>query len=180
METEVRCKTLGVFVSSYRTYEEWKPVKISHLFWNEHKFLPYLWGMETCLTSKQDQTHPRSYRTYEEWKPLKDGTISIVVTEFLPYLWGMETKPSAYEQNKKVRFLPYLWGMETQDSHLHMKHNQSSYRTYEEWKPKNVLSTGKTNWVLTVPMRNGNSPWMSFMKMLQKSSYRTYEEWKLV
>ena len=24
METEVRCKTLGVFVSSYRTYEEWK------------------------------------------------------------------------------------------------------------------------------------------------------------
>jgi len=46
--------------------------------------------------------------------------------------------------------------METQDSHLHMKHNQSSYRTYEEWK------------LYSPPFYDVN----------KDSSYRTYEEWK--
>jgi len=36
-----------LFVSSYRTYEEWKHNR--QLIVNEclHRFLPYLWGMET-------------------------------------------------------------------------------------------------------------------------------------
>jgi len=33
--------------------------------------------------------------------------------------------------------------------------------------------------VLTVPMRNGNSPFEYSECMSVKSSYRTYEEWKL-
>ena len=79
---------------------------------------------------------------------------------------------------------------------------QSSYRTYEEWKPNAVWICRKWNWVLTVPMRNGNHqlnpspkpgppeflPYLWGMEtpvkqrredIAQKSSYRTYEEWKL-
>jgi len=32
----------------------------------------------------------------------------------------------------------------------------SSYRTYEEWKPPLLRTKRLQQWVLTVPMRNGN------------------------
>ena len=32
-----------------------------------------------------------------------------------------------------------------------------SYRTYEEWKPSNLRKMFNNQFVLTVPMRNGNS-----------------------
>jgi len=56
-------------ISSYRTYEEWKP--------GNHAFL---------LVDS-----PGSYRTYEEWKPKQIYHRNGIDFEFLPYLWGMET-----------------------------------------------------------------------------------------
>jgi len=55
-------------IGSYRTYEEWKPKSNIMDFNNLFKFLPYLWGMETCI---------EHIETKRIW--------------FLPYLWGMET-----------------------------------------------------------------------------------------
>jgi len=54
--------------SSYRTYEEWKLIFRNLLNNLIHKFLPYLWGMETFLWFPQVLDLVGSYRTYEEWK----------------------------------------------------------------------------------------------------------------
>jgi len=99
-----------------------------------------------------------SYRTYEEWKrplslfwwssllvltvPMRNGNSYIIqyqwfYLEFLPYLWGMETTPSSIRNLWLWKeFLPYLWGMETAN---------------------NLEGVFEFFWVLTVPMRNGNS-----------------------
>ncbi len=78
----------------------------------------------------------RSYRTYEEWK-----------RTWVDNLY------------RKILFLPYLWGMETTDcGHPQLLRCVCSYRTYEEWKLF-VYSYKLTDkqFVLTVPMRNGNA-----------------------
>jgi len=56
--------------SSYRTYEEWKLASREALLQVAFQFLPYLWGMETNVSSY---------------------TVHILKRPFLPYLWGMET-----------------------------------------------------------------------------------------
>jgi len=93
--------------------------------------------------------------------------------------------------------------METHHNPHHTNYSQqSSYRTYEEWKLEyNMIVNRSTLLVLTVPMRNGNtlkgrtqqtSPSLvltvpmrngNFAKAIpnvktKMSSYRTYEEWK--
>ncbi len=143
----------GMF-RSYRTYEEWKhknkaitpafiyfvltvPMRNGNIFHKSSpeiaflEFLPYLWGMETSVTSmKNVSTHKvltvpmrngncvtcheilkdlvRSYRTYEEWK--------LVVVNVIPIIY---------------KFLPYLWGMETNLPRICRKRRICSYRTYE-------------------------------------------------
>jgi len=164
---------------SYRTYEEWKLVKVFRM--------GYL--------------SPSSYRTYEEWKllslqlcwqvtpvltvPMRNGNTTYTFTVpffnmsvltvpmrngnsvsqskqsnggwFLPYLWGMETIKVIFDGEMFYKFLPYLWGMETRKA-KHSKWNRvlGSYRTYEEWK------RATRNCKVMLPLR----------------SYRTYEEWK--
>ena len=54
-------------------------------------FLPYLWGIETCLKILLR----RFART------------------FLPYLWGIETTEQLRLIQEAREFLPYLWGIET-------------------------------------------------------------------
>jgi len=54
-------------------------------------------------------------------------------------------------------FLPYLWGMETREEGSTSQLINSSYRTYEEWKPTYQSASIKSG----------------------VRSYRTYEEWKL-
>jgi len=126
--------------------------------------------------------HSSSYRTYEEWKliffrgvlvefiqvltvPMRNGNFDYVSyvddcpVKFLPYLWGMETPLHLHRNNLLATFLPYLWGMETWFLETWLCVCESSYRTYEEWKPR--IST-----------------WNSNAKHIR--SYRTYEEWKLV
>ena len=125
---------------------------------NVPKFLPYLWGMETCDCQMCRVERESSYRTYEEWKPVYDNTVISIFNGsyrtyeewklssrsckvrayhlFLPYLWGMETGLSRAIWSSFWGFLPYLWGMET-------------------------FCIRSSLWlylcVLTVPMRNGNS-----------------------
>ena len=124
-------------VSSYRTYEEWKPRTAIIFLSPNGRFLPYLWGMETQVTTWRLSGSMRSYRTYEEWKPgiviggvlylflvltvpMRNGNwISEIVCcevypRFLPYLWGMETILIVFFPIlNSLWFLPYLWGMET-------------------------------------------------------------------
>jgi len=98
-------------------------------------FLPYLWGMETSILLK----------------------LLSVRTWFLPYLWGMETNSRYNWQKHTKKFLPYLWGMETGACPKAATMVESSYRTYEEWKPSWILRRSYFIFsVLTVPMRNGN------------------------
>ena len=52
-----------------------------------------------------------------------------------------------------------------------------SYRTYEEWKLIHFAVLLCEVFVLTVPMRNGNMRARRNIRRLV-SSYRTYEEWK--
>ena len=56
-------------LSSYRTYEEWKPIYVKDA----------------------DNGVVGSYRTYEEWKQLSSSPKRLKTYMFLPYLWGMET-----------------------------------------------------------------------------------------
>ncbi len=56
-------------MSSYRTYEEWKPLQY---------FISISWFYS-------------SYRTYEEWKLGSLVNLIMLFILFLPYLWGMET-----------------------------------------------------------------------------------------
>jgi len=56
-------------MSSYRTYEEWKRSYASKNKGTWTAFLPYLWGMETCMKELKTHRYSSSYRTYEEWKP---------------------------------------------------------------------------------------------------------------
>jgi len=50
----------------------------------------------------------------------------------------METPVDKVEEQGNSRFLPYLWGMETEEVGVEFLTFQSSYRTYEEWKPFSV------------------------------------------
>jgi len=141
-----------------------------------------------------------SYRTYEEWKHYFLDLCSINHT-FLPYLWGMETDERTNAERIYKGFLPYLWGMETLAILQNAWEGLGSYRTYEEWKHHLPMLSLQLCWVLTVPMRNGNSPWWrtcyhrprvltvpmrngnylsySLTQHTRTRSYRTYEEWKL-
>jgi len=48
METTRGVHNLEVSMSSYRTYEEWKPSSTKTIPLRNFRFLPYLWGMETA------------------------------------------------------------------------------------------------------------------------------------
>jgi len=78
-----------------------------------------------------------SYRTYEEWKP------SFYAKDNHKYLRSYRT----YEEWKPPC------------THIHNHPLLCSYRTYEEWKHREGNEFQITDWVLTVPMRNGNSVW---------------------
>jgi len=145
--------------SSYRTYEEWKPLHNVNITALNIRFLPYLWGMETYKANykiSRDneflpylwgmETYKANYKIsrdneflpylwgMETWIP----SLSQILDDhtFLPYLWGMETIMRFMVKSVVIwKFLPYLWGMETLTSKQHHKH------------PRQVL---------TVPMRNGN------------------------
>ena len=146
-------------VSSYRTYEEWKPVFHLQADVDNLLFLPYLWGMET-----QKILHVAHFYHL-----------------FLPYLWGMET--TQYQQTPEHYFLVLTvpmrngnrvrnterkviaWVLTVPMRNGNIQHQIwichlriSSYRTYEEWKHLSDLFEVQSQWwVLTVPMRNGNS-----------------------
>jgi len=101
-------------------------------------------------------------------------------TMFLPYLWGMETGNNEKGCRKSPMFLPYLWGMETT---IGSKQGEL-WNVYVLTVP---MRNGNTTWwrkpsvrasVLTVPMRNGNNKHWIQLRRIDISSYRTYEEWK--
>ncbi len=160
--------------------------------------------METSWMTCKGYSWVSSYRTYEEWKqknsPANTGAILFVLTVpmrngnslskhnggdgmfwFLPYLWGMETASRWVLDWSCIVFLPYLWGMETlrctkgfisdyfvltvpmRNGNLHIR--------IKDWKKARVL---------TVPMRNGNTIMGSTYPNASIRSYRTYEEWKLL
>ena len=169
------------FVGSYRTYEEWKRNRQNEENQGNHKFLPYLWGMETnAVLSSSTCFVNRSYRTYEEWKrnwkakiehttpvltvPMRNGNIpsicfcnsvraSVLTVPMRNgnFPWWRTYCP------RQGQFLPYLWGMET-------------------WISTTTLT--RLILVLTVPMRNGNCQTCYCLVQMPPSSYRTYEEWK--
>jgi len=78
-----------------------------------------------------------SYRTYEEWK-----LITIILSAF-----HLMSSYRTYEEWKPPC------------THIHNHPLLCSYRTYEEWKHREGNEFQITDWVLTVPMRNGNSVW---------------------
>jgi len=105
------------------------------IFTTKHKFLSYLWGMETCKNGKMlFFIYSSSYPTYEEWKlpslPLhilvfpssyptyEEWKLKLLVVSFWNYrvLILPMRNGNEIEQIKKVlsnSFLSYLWGMET-------------------------------------------------------------------
>ncbi len=150
-----------MYLSSYRTYEEWKlPEETNITMFENRSYRTYEeWKQYfnyLCLFNEL-----RSYRTYEEWK---QETVIISFTHtltFLPYLWGMETASPRTESDpleyvltvpmrngnqetqaqlaELVEFLPYLWGMETIFNFQSNRLISRSYRTYEEWKRQRSL-----------------------------------------
>jgi len=150
------CVADPVPVSSYRTYEEWKPGQL--LAFN---------SVLSVLTV-----------------PMRNGNNTfcscafVSSTTFLPYLWGMETESPLVCTVHVVMFLPYLWGMETATN------RPSKGRKWVLTVPMrngNVYSEDELisrKLVLTVPMRNGNQYEQNVTVFSHYSSYRTYEEWK--
>jgi len=99
--------------SSYRTYEEWKPLSSFSTSISTFGFLPYLWGMETRISTYWTAILHCSYRTYEEWK--LDTVVRVFLAQLVltvPMRNGNEL-PRYQPMNRKSKFLPYLWGMET-------------------------------------------------------------------
>jgi len=157
METSLSVLSHLLPSSSYRTYEEWKPASVfesaisdsrSYRTYEEwkHTLNTKFGAAISVLTVPMRNGNPAfiasavlpsvgSYRTYEEWKQSNCFRCGYWYTWFLPYLWGMETERFYLRVCLKIFwFLPYLWGMETRFS----------------------LEMELAQWVLTVPMRNGN------------------------
>jgi len=149
---------------SYRTYEEWKHATVSTF--SAHAFCSYRTYEEwkQCSLARMQIFLHSSYRTYEEWK---HGSVGGAM---LPFLSSYRT----YEEWKLpkslllflgfAKFLPYLWGMETIVERWNaFVEVWRSYRTYEEWKHLwHRCNNINWEWVLTVPMRNGNLPWGTY------------------
>ena len=144
-----------------------------------HLFLPYLWGMETCLVGTPPFCCPGSYRTYEEWKPeyrfVRAWTYtcsyrtyeewkqrySIITHTYVSgsYRTYEEWKPVMHMNNKKAAnagsYRTYEeWKLFC--CSISCGSTNGSYRTYEEWKPCWSVLLFLRLPVLTVPMRNGN------------------------
>jgi len=149
-------------MSSYPTYEEWKPNStnscnllnnfsfLSYLWGMETlyykscilrlidiSFLSYLWGMETSLDNLNRRNRSGSYPTYEEWKLQSKGYYPKEEIRFLSYLWGMETRYRiwSFENSLEVLILP----MRNGNRHRYSPTSQPSQQH-----------------VLILPMRNGN------------------------
>jgi len=129
-------KVMSVFVSSYRTYEEWKPESTD---WHSHNvfgssYRTYEeWKLADPGLSRINSNS--SYRTYEEWKRGGATGAQAISVWFLPYLWGMEThthKQQCHCQNI-VLTVPMRNG-NRKPIEKYCDNDESSYRTYEEWK----------------------------------------------
>ena len=136
METMYKLPFLFLLISSYPTYEEWKPF---------------------YQTSLQKLEYYCSYPTYEEWKrpnscpraimssvlilPMRNGNWGDKVFG----LNGVYCSYPTYEEWKLVVLRKYIC-----DTHC-------SYPTYEEWKQFLLLWYNISSFcVLILPMRNGN------------------------
>jgi len=137
METGIELKAmLWALLSSYRTYEEWKPVK--------------------APTSPQENFC--SYRTYEEWKQYCSN-ISSALTFFVltvPMRNGNAGWLGVHIPEMEVLTVPMRNGNFEGTDAPHPVSSARSYRTYEEWKLPSPLFALIQLAVLTVPMRNGN------------------------
>ena len=92
METsQVRQTKKKRLLSSYPTYEEWKPYN------------------KVIMVGRVSKG---SYPTYEEWRTQLWRATEYRSHLFLSYLWGMETFLNEYK-DIYIKFLSYLWGMET-------------------------------------------------------------------
>ena len=176
-----RCEDYCCYSCSYPTYEEWKPNDLQKSFfhWTSFlsylwgmetallcflllspcTFLSYLWGMETCWQLKQVQTYYRVLIL-----PMRNGNFFIILNYFqLMFVLILPMRNGNiyilhHSRIHPYQFLSYLWGMETIYSiFLFVSQLNSSYPTYEEWKPITVLF---------------RDPLKHF------GSYPTYEEWK--
>ena len=135
METPVLVGGNTFFISSYRTYEEWKRYWTPGIWKEFCWFLPYLWGMETTPFHRKCQyLFTSSYRTYEEWK------------RHLSIFWW---------SSLRVLTVPMRNG-----NHLNRYRTRSSLRVLTvPMRNGNLLLHEKRVSlfpVLTVPMRNGN------------------------
>jgi len=143
------------------------------------EFLPYLWGMETPLQYHQNfQDTVSSYRTYEEWKhntasniiiaskvltvPMRNGNpFPLFLPSYSNLVLTVPMRNGNSSPYRLDRVLSKVLTVPMRNGNLEGILYQpgfyvSSYRTYEEWKPR---------------------PWKVYaLKLL--CSYRTYEEWK--
>ena len=78
---------------SYRTYEEWKQHNEGRVSQSPSRVLtvPMRNGNSSLEIQVIAQQAAGSYRTYEEWKHFSPTYLQTCQTSFLPYLWGMET-----------------------------------------------------------------------------------------
>ena len=96
--------------------------------------------------------------------PMRNGNIEALgnavrrYSWFLSYLWGMETQVFVKYDIHWTWFLSYLWGMET----VYL-----------------VFFSYFFQFVLILPMRNGNKFDIANDDWVISCSYPTYEEWKL-
>ena len=144
-----------------------------------YPFLPYLWGMETCRRQNITSTScvltvpMRNGNNTFSWNhiipsnvltvPMRNGNHIGQADEvpvwlvFLPYLWGMETlrRRGVWVRTYLVLTVPMRNGNPWWKNRILTRQN-SSYRTYEEWKRGNGYKVALNH----------------------LGSYRTYEEWK--
>jgi len=183
METRtISARVLRLLSSSYRTYEEWKRrYSVLAKIYELSSYRTYEeWKHELYERYKTNQEC--SYRTYEEWKPYIYRLPYLLSFWFLPYLWGMETNGMQHKIARiftEVLTVPMRNGNNPYSGNLKRSTHSSyrtyeewkrflqkvvhltpkcSYRTYEEWKPSGLRNFRRgVLFVLTVPMRNGNS-----------------------
>jgi len=144
-------------LSSYRTYEEWKPNSTWYSLWGFFQFLPYLWGMETFCVTKC------IYHASVLTVPMRNGnnrfsSNNISITLFVltvPMRNGNVRYRFCFACVFIVLTVPMRNGNLVRCC-VHLYPLFGSYRTYEEWKPLKKMHKSSATSVLTVPMRNGN------------------------
>jgi len=132
---------------------------LSYIIQYHYKFLPYLWGMETYL-STDISVWLKEVLTV----PMRNGNfLRIILPLSMKIVLTVPMRNGNWSDVRSALWCTFVLTVP-------MRNGNRMQLTFQQLDGT----------VLTVPMRNGNMANINIKVDVQKCSYRTYEEWKLL